>query len=99
MLKRSTRTMIFDLTKGQEELLNGVFYIIDHSLKTQYYPIFELVYKNPEKLNLEQVATRCYISRHTLIDGIEVVNRLIQNTLFFFQNCQIIIIKSSQNEI
>ena len=32
----------------------------------------------------------CTIRRHTLIDRIEVVNRLIQNTLFFIKNLQII---------
>lgn len=90
MLKRSTRTIVLDLTEGQEKLLERVFHIIDQSFSAQYYHVFEQVYKTSEKLNLEQIAARCYISRHALIDRIEVVNKLIQNTLFFFQNLQII---------
>lgn len=90
MLKRSTRTIILELTKSQEKLLDIVFNIIDKSFSTQYYCIFEQVYKNSEKMNLEQIANHYYISRHNLIDKIEVVNRLIQNTLFFFKNLQII---------
>lgn len=90
MLKRSTRTITLNLTEGQAKLLDGVFYIIDKSLSTQYYCVFEQVYKDSTKMNLEQIANRCYISRHTLIDRIEIVNRLIQNTLFFIKNLQII---------
>lgn len=89
MLKRSTKTITLNMTDEFRKTLDSVFLIVDGSLGTQYYKIFFQVYVNSNEMSLEQVAKRCFISRNTLVYDLERVNKIIQNTIYFYQNQQI----------
>lgn len=89
MLKRSRKGLAIEITEEKEAIFEGILEIVDETLGTRYHEVYYQVYINPEKLSLEEMAERCYRSRHTLIEEIEVVNQFIQNTLAFLQNRQI----------
>lgn len=83
MLNRSKRMITYEIIEELKDFLEGVFNIIDESLDKKYYMVFSLVYLNPEKLQLEQLAKRCYMSKHKLIDEITIINKIIQNAYIF----------------
>jgi len=84
MLKRSRKGLAVEITEERGAIFERILGIVDETLGTRYHEVYY-----PEKLSLEEMAERCYRSRHTLIEEIEVVNQFIQNTLVFLQNRQI----------
>lgn len=85
MLKRSKRVITYEMTERIKRIIKVILNVIDRTFDMNYYEVYYQVYINSEKMKLEQVAQKCYISRHKLINDIKIINRLIGNTYLYLE--------------
>lgn len=86
MLKRSKRNINLNMNEKTLQNITAVLTIIDNSFQKHYKKMFYYVYIDQTKYTLNQIVNKCYRSFHTLILDIDMLNKIIENTLKEFKD-------------